>query len=53
MTNPYGARLPGENCVGSVKLRKNAFTTSRYWLQKLFLTLEGVQDDIVLSDTIS
>lgn len=30
---------------------KNAFTTSRYWLQKLFLTLEDVQNDIVLSST--
>ena len=31
---------------------KNAFNTSRYWLQKLFLTLEGIQDDIVLSGTV-
>jgi transposase-like protein len=31
---------------------KNAFTTSRYWLQKLFLTLEDVQNDIVLSEYI-
>ena len=31
---------------------KKAFTTSRYWLQKLFLTLEGIQDDIVLSGTV-
>ena len=31
---------------------KNAFTTSRYWLQKLFLTLEGIQDGIVLSGTV-
>jgi transposase-like protein len=31
---------------------KNAFTTSKYWLAKLFLTLDGVQNDIVLSDTI-
>jgi transposase-like protein len=31
---------------------KNAFSTSRYWLQKLFLTLEGVQDDVVLSEYI-
>lgn len=31
---------------------KNAFTTSRYWLQKLFLTLEGLQDSIVLSGTV-
>lgn len=28
---------------------QNAFSTSRYWLQKLFLALEGVQDNIVLS----
>ena len=27
---------------------KNTFLTSRYWLQKLFLTLEEVQTDIVL-----
>jgi transposase-like protein len=31
---------------------KNAFNTSRYWLQKLFMTLEGIQDDIVLSGTV-
>jgi transposase-like protein len=31
---------------------KNAFTTSRYWLQKLFLTLDGVQSNIVLSGTV-
>ena len=31
---------------------KNAFTTSRYWLQKLFLTLEKVQDNIVLSEYV-
>jgi hypothetical protein len=31
---------------------KNTFNTSRYWLQKLFLTLEGVQDNIILSGTI-
>jgi len=31
---------------------KNTFNTSKYWLQKLFFTLEGVQDNIVLSSTI-
>jgi hypothetical protein len=31
---------------------KNDYKTSRYWLQKLFLTLEGVQDDIVLSGEV-
>jgi len=31
---------------------KNTFQTSRYWLQKLFLTLEGVQDNIVLSGKV-
>jgi len=31
---------------------KNAFTTSKYWLKKLFLTLEDVQKDIILSDII-
>lgn len=31
---------------------KNAFTTARYWLQKLFLTLENVQDNIVLSGDV-
>lgn len=31
---------------------KNAFNTSRYWLQKLFLTLEGVQNSIILSGTV-
>lgn len=31
---------------------KNAFTTSRYWLQKLFITLDGVQDNIVLNGAV-
>ena len=31
---------------------KNDFKTSRYWLAKLFLTLEGVQDSIVLSGNV-
>jgi transposase-like protein len=31
---------------------KNAFATSRYWLEKLFLTLETVQDSIVLTDRV-
>ena len=31
---------------------KNAFTTSRYWLQKLFLTLEDAQNSIVLTNQV-
>lgn len=31
---------------------KNSFTTSRYWLQKTFLILDGWQDDIVLSGDV-
>ncbi len=31
---------------------KNAFTTSRYWLDKLFLILEDYQSDIVLSEKV-
>ena len=31
---------------------KNAYNTSRYWLQKLFLTLDGIQDNIVLSGDV-
>ena len=31
---------------------KNAFKTSRYWLEKLFLTLEEIQDNVVLSGKI-
>lgn len=31
---------------------KNAMTTSRYWLQKLFLLLENYQDDIVLEGNV-
>ena len=31
---------------------KNAFTTSRYWLQKLFLTLEDSQNGMILSGTV-
>jgi len=32
--------------------KKNAFTTSHYWLQKLFLTLKTVQNSIVLRDRV-
>lgn len=31
---------------------KNAFETSRYWLEKLFLLLDSYQDGIVLSDKV-
>ncbi|MCL1880580.1 MAG: transposase [Oscillospiraceae bacterium] len=31
---------------------KNTFLTSRYWLQKLFMTLEDVQKDVVLSGKV-
>ena len=31
---------------------KNAFSTSQYWLKKLFLTLESYQQNIILSNTI-
>jgi hypothetical protein len=31
---------------------KNAFTTSRYWLRKLFLILKDIQDGIVLSGKV-
>lgn len=31
---------------------RNAFSTSKYWLEKLFLTLRGWQDGIVLSGEI-
>jgi len=32
--------------------KKNAFATSRYWLQKLFLTLESVQNSIILTGSV-
>lgn len=31
---------------------RNALSTSKYWLEKLFLTLQGTQKDIVLSGTV-
>jgi transposase-like protein len=31
---------------------KNAYNTSRYWLQKLFVTLDKIQENIVLSGTV-
>ena len=31
---------------------RNAISTSKYWLEKLFLTLENSQEDIVLSGTV-
>lgn len=34
------------------KTNKNSATTSKYWLNKLFLVLEHIQDDIVLSGNV-
>lgn len=31
---------------------RNAISTSKYWLEKLFLTLENSQNDVVLSGTV-
>lgn len=31
---------------------RNALSTSKYWLEKLFLTLQGSQNDILLDDTV-
>ena len=31
---------------------RNAISTSKYWLEKLFMTLDGYQDDIVLSNKV-
>jgi len=31
---------------------KNAFATSRYWLQKLFLTLDSVQNNVILRNRV-
>ena len=31
---------------------RNSLSTSKYWLEKLFLTLQGSQDGIILSDKI-
>lgn len=31
---------------------RNAFTTSRYWLEKLFMVLEGYENDIVLEGRV-
>lgn len=31
---------------------RNAISTSKYWLEKVFLTLENTQNDVVLSDTV-
>ena len=31
---------------------RNALSTSKYWLDKLFLTLQGTQDSIMLSGTV-
>ncbi len=34
------------------KVNKNAFTTSKYWLSKVFLLLEGYQDSIILKGKV-
>jgi len=31
---------------------RNAISTSKYWLEKLFLTLENSQNNVVLSGTV-
>ena len=31
---------------------RNAFSTSKYWLEKLFLTLQGTQESVLLSGTV-
>ena len=31
---------------------RNSFSTSKYWLEKLFITLEGWQDNIILSGQV-
>ena len=31
---------------------RNAISTSKYWLEKLFMTLDGYQNDIVLSGDV-
>lgn len=31
---------------------RNAISTSKYWLEKLFLTLENSQNNLILSDTV-
>ena len=34
------------------RINKNSSTTSRYWLEKVFMILKNYQDDIVLSGTV-
>ncbi|MBR2811643.1 MAG: IS1 family transposase [Solobacterium sp.] len=34
------------------KNNRNAFTTSRYWLEKVFMVLDGSQDNILLSGKV-
>lgn len=36
----------------SSKDNKNAFSTGRYWIHKVFLVLEGIQDSVVLSGRV-
>ncbi len=31
---------------------RNAISTSKYWLEKLFLTLESTQNNVILSDAV-
>jgi len=34
------------------KTNKNSFNTSKYWLYKLFMTIEDIQDDIMLNGNV-
>lgn len=34
------------------KVNRNASSTTRYWIEKTFLLLEGIQDDIILEDRV-
>lgn len=41
-----------ESISVSSKTNKNSFNTSKYWLHKLFLVLEDIQDSIILQGTV-
>lgn len=34
------------------KVNRNSSTTTKYWIDKLFLVLKGIQDDIILGDKV-
>lgn len=41
-----------QSFTSTSKTNKNSYTTTRYWIEKLLIVLDGIQDDTVLSGDV-